>query len=331
MNENVKNTCDLILENRNAMEKQMFWEMDANTYALMAGLLATARNVHADPEKYKECKKILQKNAGVFSEMRGLAGAVVVTKMMMADDPEKYVKGVTEVYHKLRDIHKLTASPYMVMAAMNIYENNGVEGADEAIERLEALYKELKDKHPMLINDTDRGYLSMIATSKMNLAEVTQRIEAAYDMCNKLSIDKDAVYSMAQMLAFSDKSAENKFEFVEGILSGLDANHTPISKGQGLVLLGVLSLLDMPKEELVQDISDASEYLKGKSGFKWFDESQRMRTVYAALAVFLTYAKDKSALGSNISSNIAMNIAEEIVLLIVVITAMTTATIAASN
>jgi len=323
MNENIKKTCDLIVENRNAMAKKMFWEMDPNTYAIMAGLLLTANEIKADPDRYQRCKAILNKNAGLFSELRGMAGALVTLKMMAQEDPEAYIKGISEVYGKLRNIHKLTASPYMVMAAMNIYEH-GKDVSDADIERLETIYKELKKQHPMLVNDADRGYLSMLATSGLDMEKIPAQVEDAYAACKKLSLDKGAVHSMAQILAFSDKSAEEKSEFVEGLLKGLDKNHTPIAKDRGLAVLGALSLLDIPKEQLVSDISDASNYLKGKPGFKWYNEGTRMRTVYAALAVFLTYAKDNQSIGKAISSNIAMTIAEEILMVVIVVAIVAT-------
>nr|AIF26520.1 hypothetical protein [uncultured bacterium fosmid pJB39A3] len=323
MNENIKQTCDLIVENRDALAKKMFWEMDANAYSIMAGLLTTAGGIEADAARYQECKEILKKNAAIFSELRGFSGAMVVIKMMAQADPEAYIKGVSEVYGKLRNIHKLTASPYMVMAAMNIYSHQGTDLSDADIERLEELYKVLKKQHPMLVDDGDRGYLSMIVTSGMDLDTVPGRINDAYEVCKKLSIDKNSVHSMAQILAFSDKSPEEKFEFVDGVLKGLAKNHTPISKTEGLAVLGALALLNIPREQLINDITDASNYLKSKSGFRWYNEGKRLRTVYAALAVFLTYAKDKESLAGAISANIAMNIAEELMMLIIMIAIVT--------
>jgi len=319
MNENIKNTCDLILGNRDALAKKMTWEMDPNTYAIMAGLLTAANGIKADPARYQTCKEILKKNAGLFSELRGLAGAMVATKMMMQADPEAYIKGVSEVYSNLRKIHKMTASPYMVMAAMNLFEHNGTEVPDEDIERFEALFATLKKQHPIIVGDADRGYLSMIATSGLDLEKISGLTEEAFEACKKISVNKNAVHSMAQILALSDKSAEEKFAFVDRVIKGLEKNHTPISKDQGLAVVGALSLIDIPTEQLINDITDVSNYLKGKKGFRWFEGGKRLRTTYAALAVFLTYAKENKILAGSISGSIAMSIAEEILMTIVVI------------
>ena len=76
----------------------------------------------------------------MFSEIRGIAEAIVITKMCLADDYESYLTGVVTVYRKLRKLHKLTASAFMVMAAVNIYEGGGIENADENILKMEIIY-----------------------------------------------------------------------------------------------------------------------------------------------------------------------------------------------
>lgn len=91
---------------------------------------------------------MLKKKVSVFNEFRGVAFTLVINKMVLQDNPEAYLDGVMSVYKKLRSIHKLTASPYMVMAALTIYENGGSEKADWNIAKLEDIYKKQKSAHP---------------------------------------------------------------------------------------------------------------------------------------------------------------------------------------
>lgn len=332
MNEKIKNLCDEIIANRNALKKSMRWEVDSNTYAVMAGILTASKGVQADSDKYKKCKEILHKHVNAFSEVRGTVQAVVIVKMMMCEDPEAYALGVIEIYKKLRSIHKLTASPYMVMAAMNIYEHVGVDGADADIEKLENVYKELKKQHPLLISDEDRGYLSMLVGAGADIDRTVERIEASYEACKKISIDKNAVHSLAQVLALSEMNPEMQMEFVSEIIEGLKKNKTRISKDYGLTILGAMAMLNMPTEQLISDITEASNYLKGKDGFKFYNVTKGLRTTYAAIAVFTAYADD-CKISSVINTNIAMNIVEEIILMmtVAVITTTTAAASSASN
>lgn len=91
---------------------------------------------------------MLKKKVSVFNEFRGVAFTLVINKMVLQDNPEAYLDGVMSVYKKLRSIHKLTVSPYMVMAALTIYENGGSEKADWNIAKLEDIYKKQKSAHP---------------------------------------------------------------------------------------------------------------------------------------------------------------------------------------
>lgn len=319
MNASVQSKCELILKNRNMLKKSMFWEVSSNTYAIMAALITAAKGVNADADQYKANKKTIRKNINFFSAMRGYTEAVLATKMLLETRPEEYIQGVQEVYKKLRSIHKLTASAYMVMAAMNIYEHSGVGGADADIEKLEVLYKTLKKAHPLLTWDEDRGYLSMLIASDISPDALVDEIEKCYKECKKVALSKDAVHSLAQVLSLSSKSAEEKGEFVRKMLAGLKENKKPISKSYGLTAIGALALLDVPAERLIQDIIDADNYLKGQKGFKWYNEGKRLRMVYSTLAVFMSYAgEEDSQLSSCISANIAVEIAIEIVIMIII-------------
>jgi len=317
MKDSVKNIVDLMMDNRTALKKRMTWELDTNTYAIMGGILTASKDVKADPELYKECKKILRSNVNIFSEIRGISEAIVVLKMMMADNSEEYIKGVVEVYKKLRARHKLTASPYMVMAAMNIYESKGLNGADEQIEQLEKLYKGLKEDHPFLVTDSDRGYLSMLINLDINVEKALADIEDNYEACKKISINKNTAYSLAQILALSTKTPEENNEYISAVLDGLKKNKKSISKQYGLTVIGALSLLGLSADEVIQEIVDVDNYIKGKPGFKWYHQGRRLRVTYAALLVFLAYSKE-SKLTETMSSTIAVIIAEEIILLIMI-------------
>lgn len=317
MNDNIKKTIDLILDNKESFRRQMLWEVDSNTYAIIGGILTASKEIEANPELYKECKKILRKNISGFSEIRGVIGAIVAVKMMMVEDKIAYVQGIETVYKKLRSLHKFTASPYMVLAAINIYESRGIEGADEEIDKLESLYKGLKEKHPFLVTDEDRGYLSMLINANINVEKALDDIEDNFVACKDLTFSKDTAYSLAQVLALSKESPEVNHDMVKKIMDGLKANKKRIDKSFGLTVLGALTLLGVDEDQLIQDIIETDEYIKGQRGFKWYNQSMGLRITYAALFVFLAYSK-VSGISQTLSTNIAVVIAEQIMTLIII-------------
>lgn len=320
MDDKTQKMLDLIINNQKKLKKKMFWEIDSNDTAIMGALIQASRGIEADVERYAECKKILKKNIDVFSAFRGIAETMIISKMTVVDNPEEYLKGCLVVYKKLRSIHKLTASPFMVMAAMTLYENGGVEKSDEMIEKLEGLYKSLKKQHPLLITDDDRGYLSMLVASGMNLEVMSESIESAYQACKGISVNKNKTNSLAQVLALSSKDPSANAEEVSAIIEKLKKNGHPVSKYYGLGAVGALVLLDKPADEIVSLISEISDYLKKFHAFKWYYMGKRRRTVYACLIAFLLNSEGISdSIVGSISNTMTMAIVEEIVMSLVIL------------
>jgi len=317
MEELLKQKCDLIVANREKYKKKMFWEIDSADCAVMAALISASLDMEADADKYTECKKLLRKTVSFLSEFRGIAESMVITKMTTKDDPEEFINGAIEVYKKLKALHAFSASPYLVMAAINIYEAGGEAAADENIEKLEELYKGIKKDHPLLVSGRDRGYISMLILLGVDIEKTIKEIADCYEACRQFAFDKDAVHSLAQILALSTKSVEEKSSEVKEMLDLLKANKKPISKGVGLSSLGIMPLLNTSVEDKVSLISEVDDYLKTQNGFKWYQESGRIRRVYACLIIFMTYAKDQNeALSSVISSTLTMTLIEEIIMLL---------------
>ncbi len=331
MEQKLKTTLDQIANNRNIFKSLMTWETASSYTAIMAAFLATGEKKPVDAVRYREAKQILKRNAGAFSQFRGLGRTVVLTKMSMVDNPEEYLQGAMAVYRKLREIHKLTSSPYMLLAALTIYENGGLALSDGNIEKLETLYKELHAQHPFLITDQDRGYLAMLVTYGGNLMSMSTEIENCYTAAKGLSYSKDAVNSLAQVMALSAKTCSEKTQMVEGLMKALKFRGVKLDKSYGFASLGTLTMLDLPTEELADEVAEAREYLRKKKGFSAWYISPRYLTSYACLAVFMSHAEETHiGFAENITTTLAMNIVEQIVMMICVMTT-TTAAVAASS
>lgn len=320
MNEKTQKTLDLIINNQKILKKRMFWELASNETAIMGALIQAAKEVEADKERYVQCKKILKKNIDMFSAFRGIASTMIISKMTVEDNPEEYLKGCLVVYKKLRSIHKLIASPYMVMAAMTLYESGGIDGSDELIEKLEDLYKTLKKQHPFLITDDDRGYLAMLVASGLNLDVMCESIENSYQACKGVSFDKNRVNSLAQVLALSSKDPGENAEEVAKLLRLFKEKKHPISKYYGLGAVGALVLLNKSAEEKAELVTEIADYIKRFSPFKWYHMGKRRRMVYACLMAVMTNSEGISEnVAGNISNTLTMTIVEEIIMTLIII------------
>lgn len=332
MDSKVQSVINQVLANHEILRTKMKWEVEANMCAIMGSMIMVSKNATANASKYDECKKILKKNAGVFSEFRGLANAMVITKMAVAENPEEYLKGCMEVYKKLRELHKWTASPFMVMAAMTIFEHGGLARADENIASLEEFYKNLKKAHPFLINDQDRGYLAMLITCGLNPTVMEEKIESNYQACKSLAMSKDSVNSLAQILALSNKKPEENAEEIDALLKALRQRKCYISKYSGLSALGALSLLDMSIEEKADQIVEICEYIAKHRAFKWYNMNKGNRAIFASMILFMANADEMNKeIIASIGETLTMVIVEQVITTIIILCAVSTANSSSSS
>lgn len=332
MDAKTQEILDNLIEGRKVLKKKMIWEMDSNAMAIMGALLCLSKNSEPDEQKYAECKKILKKHTNILSEFRGVAEAMVISKMTVVNNPEEYVEGCLAVYKKLRSIHKLTASPYMVMAAMTIYENGGVERADENIEKLESLYKKVQKAHPWMTGDSDRPFFALLITAGLPEDSILEEMEACYVANKKLSVlNHDGIHSMAQLMCLSSKSVEEKTEYVTAYKMGMKQRKKPINIEFGLPALGALTLLDMDVEEAIEKTCEIDDFLKKQKGFKWYTVSPAIRRMYSQMVLVLRYLpKDNAMIESIVAGTMTMVIMEEIMMMIIISNSVATTARASS-
>lgn len=331
MDQKMQDVCDKLVKYRKMLKKKMFWETDSNAVAIMSAMMCISKNVPADIDRYLECKKIFKKNVNILNEFRGISETMVITKMTFQEDPETYIQGCLKVYKKLRKIHKFTADTYMVMTAINIYENGGLEKADENIEKLEDVYKQSKAKHPFLTGTNDRPLLSLLVLSDIDFENIIDESEACYERVKKFSVlHKDQLQTMAHIMSLSAVPADDKCQKAQDIIKGLKAAKKPIAKDYGLPIVGAMALLDMPVDEIITKICEADDFLKHQKGFRWFSIGRRTRRMYDQMVVVLTYMEDSSTMASAIMNNTMTMVLMEEVMLMLFATSMAVSTINSS-
>ena len=322
MNENVKEIIDRVVEDVPRLRKKMIWEFDSRSMATVSAFLYANAGKQTDIERYMECKKYFNKHVNAFSQMRGIAKTILITKMSMQEDYASYLEGVTEVYKKLRNIHKLTASPYMVLAAANIYEGGGLVKADENIEKLEELYKRMKGDHFWLTGDEDRPTLALIVSHNMDAEAITNEINACYMAAKSLSFSKESVHSAAQILAFSGKSTEVKVSELKETLDCMKKAKVKGPKYELIPAIAALGMIEKSPENKADEIKEIYEYLRGQKGFKWYMANGE-RSLYSILTYAIANMNGSNAVMSTVvSTTITEIVIEEIILMIMIASAV---------
>jgi len=321
-----------INENHQVYRKLFFWHIARNESAILSSFLSASAGKPADAAEYKRCRKILRKECGIFSSFRGIAESMVITKMTLAEDPGEFIRGSLEVYRKLRKLHKLTASAFMVMAAITIYENVGTAKADDAIAELEALYKALRKKHPLLVSDQDCGYLAALVCFGVKSDWAVEAINDCYDACKHITIQRDSVHSLAQILALNSDSTEVKVADVETYMQSFRDAGYRVSKSLGLPALAALTLLNGSREATVSDVCDTAEAMRSMRPFRWYYMTKRTRLMYATLITLLSKADEtNNKLVSTITGTMTMVIIEQIILCIIIMSTSASASHSSSS
>lgn len=321
MDTNMKALLDQIVEDMNLLQKKMFWEMDSSAMATISAFLFARAGKRADIDRYVECKNYLKKNVSVWSEIRGIAQAIVITKMCLAEDYAEYLSGVMDAYKKLRALHKFTASAHMVMAAINIYEGGGKENADANIDKLEAVYKGMKTDHFWLTGDEDRPFIAMMVTRNVSVDALSPEISNCYEACKGMSFSKEAMHTASQILALSGKSVETKVAEMSATVDVLKANGIKGMKSDLMPMAAALGFIDSSAEEKARDIKEIYDYLKTQKGFGWYIGGTR-RSLYSVLAYALGNIEgDGAVMNSVIGTTLTNIIIEEIIIMTIIITA----------
>ena len=307
--------CELLVENRDAIHKNFIWDMEM--MSITGSVILTGAGKTADIEKMKECKAILKKHKGAFSEFRQNMETPIICKMSLAEDPEKYLMDLSAVYDKLSK-GKIFGSEYLVLTALAICDGKRENRVEDIIAMTKELLKRMSKEHPMLTSDEDMTFAALLIMKGKSLDEIIDETEYCYEyMKKKFTFHGNAVQSLSHVLTLCEGMPEEKCRRASAIYDALLTRKISYGKDYELATLGALVNIDMTPEELADEIADASEYLKTCKGFGDWSIGTKTRTMFAALLAAQAYAPVSIAMDASvIGTSLAMVIAEEACLMV---------------
>ncbi|WP_024864514.1 DUF4003 family protein [Butyrivibrio sp. FCS014] len=329
MNDVLRTKCELLADNRDAVKKGFFWERDL--MRIVAATVFTGAGKNADPARMKECRKILKKHQGIFSDFRSYAELLVISKMALAEDPESYIKDVIDIYKVLRS-GKIFTSEHMALAALSIVDTGNLDKAEDVARKTREILSAMKKDHPFLTDSSDTSFVALLALTDRSVDDIVDEVDTGYKILkDKFPFHSNSVHSLAQIIALSKGSVESKCEKAIEIYDALKASKVKYGKEYELASLGALVNLNVDTATLVSDIAEASDYLKTRKGFGNITMGKSLRHMFAALLAAGVYApEDTSMNASVISGTIASVIAQQIALMIA-LTVITASNAASSS
>lgn len=324
MKTRLQTRCELLAENRNKINKG-FW-LQNSLIKIASALVYTEGDKTVDNAYLKECRGVLRKNQGIFSEFRSMNEIMVSAKLAQQADPEKYMEEISATYKKLTQ-GKLFGSRYVALAAMNISDARRFNEADSIVEKTSAILKGMKKDHPFLTTDEDTCFAVLLAMTDKSVENILTELEETYKTLKKdFSFHDNSVYSLAQVLTMKQGTVAEKCSQVVDIYNAFRDSGIKYGKDYEFPSLGVLVGLNVRTEEIVNEVVDASDFLKTQKGFGMLDCSERHRLMFSAILYAGTMDESVLTSASAFDSTIAMVIAEEIAFMMMMcVVASTTA------
>lgn len=330
MNAVLKQKCELLADNYTLIHKEFQWEYEIMTVVAASSYMNNG--MKANTAKMKECKAILAKKQGIFSDLRSTIELALVSKMAVESDPESYLNEVIGVYEKVKK-GKIFTNQFMVLSAMIIVEQHRVGQAEDVIKKTKTIMKKMEKEHPLLTGSEDMPFATIMALSPIDIDKMIAEMEECFEILKKkFPMHKDAVQGLCQILSLSGRSTEEKCKKAADIFDALKKNGVKYGKSTELAALGALIDVNMDADTIAKEIAECSDLLKAHKGFGNLALGKEYRALFAALMVASEYASSTSSVNSTtIGSSIAITIAEEIVMLIIISSCTASTTTAATH
>ena len=314
MKENTKSKCDLLMANTDKLSKEFKWSETLMNIA--AALVFSGADREIDIEKLKECKKIVKKNAGMFSSLRSMAEPVIVSKMALQDDPEEYFAKVKSVFDRIsRSV--FADGGYFVQAAISIVDAGKYDEADEVIARFKELYKKMNKEHPILTSSEDIIFAVLLVMTGKSVDTIITEMEDCYEYLKKelkIRVGANEIQGLSEILALTDGNMREKSDRALKIYNAFGERGVKYGKSYNeFASLGALIDIDVETRVLVDEIIETADYLKESKKFGGWVMDKKQRLMFAAMLVGDAYNAESAIItGSAIGSTVSMVIAEEV-------------------
>lgn len=329
MNEIVRNKCNLLIENTQRISNGFKWNDSLMNIA--SALTFTSANQLVDLNRLMECKKLLEKNTGVFSGYQSHGKPIVVSKMAMANDPMQYLKDVDTVYEKVRKGMTFHESSYLLQAAVSVVDADRLYDSELLSNRFKELYKRIQKEHPILTSSGSDVFAMLLTLTDKSADVIIRELEYCFNYLKnevKINVSSSEIQGICQVLALTDGDLKEKCDRAVLLYSKFAEHGYKYGKEYNeFASLGALVDINIDPDVLVNEIIEAAEYLKSAKGFGGWSIDKKQRLMFAAMMVADAYGNDRTDYRySAISSSIASIIAEEVALLMCIVITTTATT-----
>ncbi|EJO5348978.1 DUF4003 domain-containing protein [Clostridium botulinum] len=263
----LKQKVDLMAENYYELKKSFNWEYSLVKHFVAMNLATKDKKVNI--EEIEEIKKYIKKQVGLFSQFRGMNLFILSSLLYLESNYKDFFQNMQIVYEKMMGAG-FRNSQYLPLASYTIVKEVSMDKWDEKIQRMKSFYSNMKKNHFWLTSTDDYVLAAVLATSDLDVEKTSEEMESCYKLLNEMGFSKgDSLQSLSQILAFGEEDSQNKCNRAVSLYNKLKSKRCKLTY-YGLASLGVLTLITSNDSEMIEEIKEVYDYIKGKDGYGMF-------------------------------------------------------------
>ncbi len=281
MKESLQALCANFIENRDTIKSVFTWD-NGYIYPVCAALFTDKRQ-NADADRLKQCRDILKKHAGVFSNFRGNGRLAVISMMAIDPDPEGLLERALQIYDALKEY--FFASEYLTLVSMIVADMAEPIRYTEIAARVRHMYNLMRQEHPFLTSGEDSVFAALLALSDLTDEQMVEATESCYRILKPQFFSGNAVQALSHVLALVEGDAETKCGKTLELFRTLKEQGHKYGTGYELATLGVLAMLPGDVEEIAQDMIEVDHFLSEQKGYRFIGIGRKQRLMHAGMLV----------------------------------------------
>lgn len=308
MNERTLARCKNLIKNKETMKSAFAWE-DGLTHLACAGIFINKEQT-ANEEMLLQCKDILKRNTGIFSNFKSTAKPMIVAMLAANENPQLLMERGLKVYDLLKE--EFMSSVYLPIAAMIIAQYADEARYAELAQRTRRIYKQMRADHPFLTSGEDSTFCALMALLDKPDEVLLGDAEECYKILKNNFFSSNAVQSLSHVLAMCDGEPENKCQKTMELFQKLKEAGHKYGTSYELPTLGVLAMADGNQDEIAAEMAEIDQWLSEQKGFGFFSSiSAKQRLMYAGMIAQQDYINDKMMQGAAVNGVISLIVAQQ--------------------
>ena len=308
MNERTLARCKNLIKNKETMKSAFAWE-DGLTHLACAGIFINKEQT-ANEEMLLQCKDILKRNTGIFSNFKSTAKPMIVAMLAANENPQLLMERGLKVYDLLKE--EFMSSVYLPIAAMIIAQYADEARYAELAQRTRRIYKQMRADHPFLTSGEDSTFCALMALLDKPDEVLLGDAEECYKILKNNFFSPNAVQSLSHVLAMCDGEPENKCQKTMELFQKLKEAGHKYGTSYELPTLGVLAMADGNQDEIAAEMAEIDQWLSEQKGFGFFSSiSAKQRLMYAGMIAQQDYINDKMMQSAAVNGVISLIVAQQ--------------------